>query len=81
MVDWVQWLFIELRNSGLLPDGPVAKPLRSQCRGLGSPPGQGTRFHMPQLKGSHDAAKDPTCRNWDSSQPNKYINLFLKTVG
>ena len=30
--------------------GPVAKTLCSQCRGLGSIPGQGTGFHMLQLK-------------------------------
>ena len=33
-----------------LPCGPVAETLHSQCRGLGSIPGQGTRSHMPQLK-------------------------------
>ena len=32
------------------PGDPVAKTPRSQCRGLGSIPGQGTRSHMPQLK-------------------------------
>ena len=30
--------------------GPVVKTPWSQCRGLGSIPGQGTRAHMPQLK-------------------------------
>ena len=38
------------------PGGPVVKTLHSQCRGLGSIPGQGTRSRMPQLK-------DPTCHN------------------
>jgi len=34
-----------------LPAGPVAKTLRSQCRGpWGSIPGQGTRFQMPKLR-------------------------------
>ena len=40
-----------------LPDDPVVKILRSQCRGLGSIPGQGTRFSMPQLKSLHIATK------------------------
>jgi len=39
------------------PGDPVAKTPRSQCRGLGSIPGQGTRSHMPQLR--------------DQAQPNK----------
>ena len=30
------------------PCGPVAKTLCSQCSGVGSIPGQGTRSHMPQ---------------------------------
>ena len=34
-----------------LPAGPVAKTLRSQCRGpWDSIPGQGTRFQMPKLR-------------------------------
>ena len=33
-----------------LPGGPVAKTLRSQCRGPSLIPGQGTRSHMPQLR-------------------------------
>ena len=32
------------------PGGPVAKTPCSQCRGLGSTPGQGTRSHMLQLR-------------------------------
>ena len=32
------------------PGGPVAKTLCSQCRALGSIPGQGTRSHMLQLR-------------------------------
>ena len=39
------------------PGGPVAKTPCSQCRGLGSIPGQGTRSHMPRLR--------------DQAQPNK----------
>ena len=39
------------------PGDPVAKTPRSQCRGLGSIAGQGTRSHMPQLR--------------DQAQPNK----------
>ena len=35
---------------GDFPGGSVAKTLRSQCRGLGSIPGWGTRSHMPQLR-------------------------------
>ena len=40
-----------------LPDDPAVKILRSQCRGLGSIPGQGTRFSTPQLKSLHIATK------------------------
>ena len=32
------------------PGGPVAKTLCSQCKGLGSIPGQGARAHMLQLR-------------------------------
>ena len=40
------------------PGGPVAKTtLCSQCRDMGSTPGQGTRFHMPQLKLPHTTTK------------------------
>ena len=38
--------------------------LHSQCRGLSSVPGWGTRSHMPQLK-------DPTGCSEDPAQPNK----------
>ena len=31
---------------GDFPGGPVARASRSQCRGLGSIPGQETRSHM-----------------------------------
>ena len=39
-----------LRTWGYFPGGPVAKTLHSQCRGLGSVPGQGTRSHVLQLR-------------------------------
>ena len=32
------------------PGSPLAKTLHSQCRGLDSVPGQGTRFHLIQLR-------------------------------
>ena len=35
------------------------------ARGLGSIPGQGTRFHMPQLKSLHAATEDQTCHSED----------------
>ena len=35
---------------GAFPGGPVAKTPHSQCRGLGSIPGQGTRSQVPQLR-------------------------------
>ena len=42
---------IELRKLGRdFPGGPVAKTLCSQCKGLGSIPGQGARAHMLQLR-------------------------------
>ena len=46
------------------PGGPMAKTLCSQCRGLGSILGQGTRSHFlqqrvhtPQLKNTHAPVK------------------------
>ena len=39
------------------PCGPLAKTPCSQCRGPGLIPGQGTRFHMPQLKSPCAATK------------------------
>ena len=55
--------------------GPVAKSPRSQCRGLGSIPGQGTRSCMLQLKIPHAATKteDPMSATKDLVQPNKYF--------
>ena len=38
---------LDLRD---FPGGLAAKTLKSQYRGLGSIPGQGTRYHMPQLR-------------------------------
>ena len=38
------------RKIGDFPGGPVAKTPCSQCRGLGSIPGQGTRSHMAATK-------------------------------
>ena len=37
-------------HSGDFPGGPVAKPQAPNAGGLGSIPGQGTRFHIPQLR-------------------------------
>ena len=37
-------------TSGDFPGGPVAKPQAPNAGGLGSIPGQGTRFHIPQLR-------------------------------
>ena len=37
-------------TDGDFPDGPVAKILRSQCRGPGFHPRLGTSFHMLQLR-------------------------------
>ena len=44
----VQWLRLQAPDAG----------------GSGSIPGQGARYHMPQLK-------DPACCNEDPAQPNK----------
>ena len=51
----------------------MAKTSSSQCKGLGSIPGQETRFHMLQLKIPHAITKteDPTHYNEDPKQPNK----------
>ena len=44
--------------------GTVVKTPRSQYRGLGSIPAQGTRSHMHAAsKSSHGATKDPACHN------------------
>ena len=42
---------------GDFPGGPVAETPHSQCRGLGSIPGRGTRSHMLQLKIQHATTK------------------------
>ena len=46
------------------PGGPVAKTLRSQCKGPGSIPGWGNRSHMPQLS-FLATTKDLACLNED----------------
>ena len=38
------------KEQGLVKSGPVAETLCSQCRSPGSIPGQGTRYHMLQLR-------------------------------
>ena len=38
------------------------------ARGPGSIPGQGTRFHMPQLRAHMPQLKDPACHNEDLVQ-------------
>ena len=62
------------------PGGPVAKTLGSQCRGLGSIPGQGTRSHILQLrvhtlqlKNTHATVKMEELKGHDEdlAQPNK----------
>ena len=47
-------------KSWRFPGGPVAKTLYSQCRGLGSIPGQGTRFPHAATKSSHAAPRAHT---------------------
>ena len=42
--------FKKTTNFGDFPGGPVAKTPCSQCRGLGSIPGQGTRSQMAATK-------------------------------
>ena len=43
------------------PGGPMAKIPCSQCRGLGLIPGQGTRFHMLQVRVCKLQVKIPMC--------------------
>ena len=45
--------------TGDFPGGPLVKIPRSQCRGPGLIPGQGTRSLMPQLKIPHVATTIP----------------------
>ena len=73
--------------TGDFPGGPggVAKT-PPNGGGRGSVPGQGIKFHTPQLRvyvlqlkilRAAVKIKDPKCQNWGSAQPNKYI-IFLK---
>ena len=62
-----------------LPGGPVVKTLHSQCWGPCSIPGQETRFHMPQLKISSAATKDPACWN-EEDQRFHVLQLRLGTA-
>ena len=58
------------RASGDFPGGAVVKNPLSQCRGLGSIPGQGTRSHMhATTKSLHATTKEPTCRNEGAHVP------------
>ena len=49
-----QRIFVGKNIRGDFPGGPVVKTQHSQCRGLGSIPGQGTRSCMPQLRPGTD---------------------------
>ena len=55
--EWSPWLTPIKTELAGLPRGPVAKTLRSQCRGLGSIPGQETRSHKLQQKLPQAATK------------------------
>ena len=57
----------------------MAKTLRSQCKGPGSIPGQGTRSRVLSLQILHPVKKmeNLACHNQDSAQPDKYINEQL----
>ena len=61
---------------GNFPGGPVAKASSSQCRGPGSIPDQGTRFHMLQLKILHATkTEDPqAATKTRNRQMNKLIH-------
>ena len=43
-------IYVRMNRVRNFPGGPGAKPLRSQCRGPSSVPGQGTRSHKAQLR-------------------------------
>ena len=63
-----------LSSPGDFPNGSVVQWLRLRIPNsgsLGSIPGQGTRSHMPQLRGLHASAKD-------LAQPNKEKYFFKK---
>lgn len=52
------------------PGGPEAENLRSQCRGHRFQSlVRGTRPHVPQLKSSHAATKNPACLNVPQLRP------------
>ena len=74
LMDWTWWIQAEWWNLVFVKNGLSDSislvvhclRLRSLNAGdLGSIPGQGTRFHLPQLKILHVAMKieDPTCCN------------------
>lgn len=47
----VLWIDYTSKNKlGDFPGSPVTENLRSQRRGPGSVPGQGTRSHLPQIR-------------------------------
>ena len=49
--------YLSFPSHGDFLGGPMAKILHSQCRGPGSIPGRGTRFHMPQRRGHRQQLK------------------------
>ena len=61
---------LEETNQGL-PGWSSGQDCALEAGSPDSIPGQGIRSHMPQLKSSHAAAKDPTCYNEDLAQPDR----------
>ena len=63
-----------------LSGGPVAKTSCSQCSGLGFDPWSENQIAMVKLRVCmlQLLIKDPVCHNYDTAQPNKYINIKKK---
>ena len=79
---WVSLFYLRIRGWNF-PGGPVVKnpPCNAgDCTGSGSIPSQGTKIPcaVGQLS-PHPTVKDPTCHNWDLTQPKirTYVYTYI----
>ena len=80
---WVSLFYLRIRGWNF-PGGPVVKnpPCNAgDCTGSGSIPSQGTKIPcaVGQLS-PHPTVKDPTCHNWDLTQPKirTYVYTYIR---
>ena len=66
-------------KEGDFPGGPVAKTLRSQCRGPGLIPGQGTRSHLLQLRAHIPQLNIPHVQQKTPHAATKVLRAATKT--